>query len=71
MKQERFQEDLGHSVWPNNLHEPMAGHSIQLGQFASLVKLDSMASNSASTPTIPCPEGIPDNSMAAGVTIYS
>jgi Adenosine-deaminase (editase) domain len=71
MKQERFREDLGNSEWPNNLHEPMVGHSIQLGQFALLVKRDSMASNSASIPTIPCPEGIPDNSMAAGLTIHS
>jgi Adenosine-deaminase (editase) domain len=72
MKQERFREDLGHSEWPDNPHEPIVGHSIQLGQFALLVKKDSsMHSSSASIPTIPCSEGMSDNNIiAASVTIH-
>lgn len=40
MKKESFREDLEDVEWPREVHEPILGHSIPLGQFALLVKKD-------------------------------
>ena len=40
MKKEVFRDDLPPYCWPVEPHESIAGHSIHLGQFALLVKLD-------------------------------
>ena len=40
MQRERFLDHLGPDEWPHEPHEPVRGHSINLGQFALLVKKD-------------------------------
>lgn len=40
MKQERFRDSFGIDEWPVDIHEPIVGHSVSLGQFALLVKKD-------------------------------
>ena len=52
MKQERFRDNLGMDEWPTDIHEPMIGHSVNLGQFALLVKKDPSASSSSCSATI-------------------
>ena len=40
MKQESFRDHLGENEWPVDIHEPIIGHSVSLGQFSLLVKKD-------------------------------
>mmetsp|Transcript_39622 Transcript_39622/g.83302 ORF Transcript_39622/g.83302 Transcript_39622/m.83302 type:complete len:582 (+) Transcript_39622:94-1839(+) len=40
MAKEKFDASLGPDEWPNQTHEPIAAHSLRLGQFALLVKKD-------------------------------
>lgn len=45
MQKEQFRDDLGSKEWPTEEHAPIHGSSIQLGQFALLVKKDNNSNN--------------------------
>lgn len=51
MKQVKFRENLDIDEWPADIHEPMIGHSVNLGQFALLVKRDPGRASSTATAT--------------------
>ena len=51
MKQERFRDNLGMDEWPADVHDPIIGHSVNLGQFALLVKRDPGRASSAAAAT--------------------
>lgn len=60
MEKESFNADLGPNEWPENSHEPVAAHSLRLGQFALLIKKDSTA-------TVESIE-VPENAMTRTAT---
>jgi len=49
MEKEIFDTSLGPDEWPQQIHKPIAAHSLRLGQFAILVKRDTTCSSSQST----------------------
>jgi hypothetical protein len=49
MEREKFDASLGPDEWPTQIHEPVPGHSLRLGQFALLVKKDGSTSSSSSS----------------------
>ncbi|KAL7525962.1 hypothetical protein ACHAXR_001240, partial [Thalassiosira sp. AJA248-18] len=46
MEKEKFDASLGPDEWPQQTHNPIAAHSLRLGQFALLVKKDGSISQS-------------------------
>jgi double-stranded RNA-specific adenosine deaminase len=45
MERETYNDELGPNVWPEASHDPIPGHSLKLGQFALLIKKDTVAMN--------------------------
>jgi hypothetical protein len=61
MQKERFRDDLGSHEWPTEEHTPIHGSSIQLGQFALLVKKDNTHENNGKNFT--CTEESPTTTL--------
>lgn len=53
LRKEKFRDELGDDEWPTEPHEHMPWHSVNLGQFALLVKKDKSDTNSAPNGCLP------------------
>jgi Adenosine-deaminase (editase) domain len=69
MQKERFRDDLGSHEWPSEAHAPIHGSSIQLGQFALLVKKGNTHENDSNAFT--CTEENPTTNIATTTTSTS